>query len=689
MPHKQSTSLVAGWLGRFTGIMAWTVVMSCILSTLQISRSDATLLAAETIKPNTAVTKVPTRIAAGPTATSTPRPTDQALIYTVRSGDTVSTIAESFGVSADAIVEANSLHDPDRIWMGQRLLIPVTDETPDSASEGSSWPTETPIRGAATAVAATPTRLALPTPTTSATISTATEALTQPILPNRAMSLTPGRDAPPPQGRHYVCPANATVYRLDLPADPIRLLVANGDLYLIADGDLYVLAPPAGNGAQPIAPEKLTPPDRLIGRYEIRELVSVALEPDSGDLLLLDKTNDVYRYSTAGQWDMAFPATPIPGQFPDPQFLAVQSSGGDVYTLDSDLSHIWRLEPQSGLPLPHWEDQRLLTALDMQAVQVDEGAPTFFLLSRDGSLARLEQGEFTTLWTQPSLPDRARWPGHIFVNGNQIGVVESQARTVTLLDQETGEIASEIEFRLPAMGRLRSAVVDGQVLYGIAGRNLYVVNLGVEASCAPAAFDDTYSYQGIDLQELFSSVGPPFPGTTLPDRPRSYPGARRLYRYGIHEGVDLYGTDAPGVRIGSPVRSIAAGTVTRVDADYIEMSPTEYEAAIDRTMREHRTPTDLTDGFLGRQVHVDHGQGAESRYGHLGNVASSLVPGSEVEKGDPVGVVGVSGTSAGAYGTADGAHLHFEIWIDNRYLGQGLTLYETMRLWQAIFDNQG
>lgn len=46
-------------------------------------------------------------------------------LYTVRSGDTLSGIAAEHGVTVDAIVSANGIADPNRIYVGQRLTIPV------------------------------------------------------------------------------------------------------------------------------------------------------------------------------------------------------------------------------------------------------------------------------------------------------------------------------------------------------------------------------------------------------------------------------------------------------------------------------------------------------------------------------------------------------------------------------------
>lgn len=45
-------------------------------------------------------------------------------IYVVESGDTLSSIAQGFDTTVDAIVEANDLDDPDLIIIGDELVIP-------------------------------------------------------------------------------------------------------------------------------------------------------------------------------------------------------------------------------------------------------------------------------------------------------------------------------------------------------------------------------------------------------------------------------------------------------------------------------------------------------------------------------------------------------------------------------------
>ncbi len=86
-------------------------------------------------------TGIPPTATAQPTATLTPTskpptatPTVEPVVHTVEEGETLSIIAQNYGVTVEAIVDANGLTDPDRIIAGQTLIIPVA---------GGSLPTAT------------------------------------------------------------------------------------------------------------------------------------------------------------------------------------------------------------------------------------------------------------------------------------------------------------------------------------------------------------------------------------------------------------------------------------------------------------------------------------------------------------------------------------------------------------------
>lgn len=51
--------------------------------------------------------------------------------YVVASGDTLWAIAETFGVTVDAIIDANELDNASELQIGQELVIPAADEEPE------------------------------------------------------------------------------------------------------------------------------------------------------------------------------------------------------------------------------------------------------------------------------------------------------------------------------------------------------------------------------------------------------------------------------------------------------------------------------------------------------------------------------------------------------------------------------
>lgn len=562
-----------------------------------------------------------------------------AVVHIVVPGDSLYELARQYGTTVEAIVAANQLDDPNQLTVGQSLKIPNL--------VAATLPAETP----AAASGATP-----------------------------SMS----------QRTYYACAPHASTAALALPAEAIRLLVAETHFYLIASGDLYqlpLLALAQNSNQEALLPENLIPDGRKVDGYTIQEFVDVTREAISGDLLLLDKTNDIYRYSRTNGWSMEVPATPIPGQFPDPQFLAIETIAGITYALDADLSHIWQLVPGTPTPRAYLSSPQLLYGTDM-AVTEERSGPVFSILTYSGDILRLEAGRAARLDYTNNGPAAKAWPAQVIAYGDDIFVVDGDERSITAL--EAGGGTTRILFRIPAMRRLRSATIMSDTLYAVAGPTLLRVDLAATmraTACPTVTYDHTLYFEGFDIRQIAAGFVLPFPNAILPIRPRSYPGARRLYRYGIHRGVDLYGLDVAGLGFGSPVQAIGDGRVIRADNSYSEMSAVQYDSVMARTEAEHRTPPDIEDLFLGRQVRIAHEYNVESRYAHLSAIAPHITAATVVSQGTTVGRVGVSGTSAGVQGTTNDAHLHFEIWVNGRYLGHGLSLYETMRLWQAAFDD--
>jgi len=68
-----------------------------------------------------------------------PAPAPAGCVYTVRYGDTISGIAYKYGVSISAIMRANRIINPNRIYAGQRLVIPCAPQPPPAPAPGGTY----------------------------------------------------------------------------------------------------------------------------------------------------------------------------------------------------------------------------------------------------------------------------------------------------------------------------------------------------------------------------------------------------------------------------------------------------------------------------------------------------------------------------------------------------------------------
>lgn len=163
----------------------------------------------------------------------------------------------------------------------------------------------------------------------------------------------------------------------------------------------------------------------------------------------------------------------------------------------------------------------------------------------------------------------------------------------------------------------------------------------------------------------------PLPGARLPADDAQLPGAPRPYRDGVSQGFDFYDgqADVP-VALGTPVVAVADGAVVRADHDYQELEPDAWEALLEEAAGG-ASETQL-DRLRGRQVWLELDDGRVARYAHLASVAEDLAEGDAVRRGRVLGRAGNSGTDDGVAGSDAGVRLHFELWDEGRYFGQGL-----------------
>ncbi|HHX65613.1 MAG TPA: LysM peptidoglycan-binding domain-containing protein, partial [Chloroflexi bacterium] len=219
----------------------------------------------ETATPEASITLTPTADAGSPDEDNpSAEETSEPLTHIVRAGDTLWDIAAQYGTTVAVLRELNVLDDG-VLSVGQEITLPGEGSAQAQASVTPTAPVEEE-----------------PEPAASPTSEPATAL----------------------EGKQVVCATNALERALDLPADPIRIVISTGRMYMIAGGDLYELTLDELDGEGALSPRSLMPAERRIGRFTIQELVDVAAEPETGELVLLDKSNDIYRLTPSGSWSM-------------------------------------------------------------------------------------------------------------------------------------------------------------------------------------------------------------------------------------------------------------------------------------------------------------------------------------------------------------------------------------------------
>lgn len=97
--------------------------------------------------PSPTVTPTATPLPATPNPSPTPTPEPTPIIHTLQAGDTLIGLARRYGVTVQAIQEANGITDPRGLLAGQQIIIPLDPEARLGAGgEPTPEPTPPPIR---------------------------------------------------------------------------------------------------------------------------------------------------------------------------------------------------------------------------------------------------------------------------------------------------------------------------------------------------------------------------------------------------------------------------------------------------------------------------------------------------------------------------------------------------------------
>ena len=186
----------------------------------------------------------------------------------------------------------------------------------------------------------------------------------------------------------------------------------------------------------------------------------------------------------------------------------------------------------------------------------------------------------------------------------------------------------------------------------------------------PSSDDPPAAQQTLAPSDPLLGFSMPLPGACVSAFEGHLPNAPRAYRNnGIHEGLDFY-TEASCIPVDrtTPVLAAKAGVVLRADRAYVDVTPEDWA----RFEQAGFAGEEILDELRGRQVWIDHGQGIVTRYAHLSAIAAPIFEGVNVRVGQVIGFVGESGQRESFATPGSDLHLHFEIRINEGWLGQGL-----------------
>ncbi|MCB0203491.1 MAG: peptidoglycan DD-metalloendopeptidase family protein [Anaerolineae bacterium] len=530
-------------------------------------------------------------------------------------------------------------------------------------------------------------------------------------------------------GTVYLNDSNATRWQLADPygnslSYPIDMTVSDGDIYIIDSGSLYrsdLATLPVGGGV--LTMTAVLTPTQWISGYPVKEVVALDGAAYTDAVFVLDKSNDIYRYQpSSGQWSLELPLA-REYQNPDPFYQNLTTYSDRLYLLDPARNQIWRhsdayVDPEYFASKFPWllepGDPDVSSGLD---VAIDGNV---YVLARDGSINVFTPAPLSGFAMKPAekrslvagLEQTTAQPVAIVASadGVTLYIVDPGQRRVVAVDRRDGALLRQ--FMAPDnidFAYLHAIAEHDDWLLLLAASRLYGIDLstGITATAsltgqlpllAPLPTAARSQLRPADttpndplLPSVIASYGltMPIQGALLPDRSAIYPGSRRAYRYGVHEGLDIYGRDV-GVDlvVGTPVVAAADGVIMRADVDYRELSPQALNALLDNANLRHDTPRDALDKLSGRQIWIDHGDGLVTTYAHLDSIVEGIGVGQPVHAGQVIGAVGVSGTPDGAAGITQFAHLHFEIRLGDQqqyYLGQWLSIEETRRAFEQIF----
>lgn len=472
---------------------------------------------------------------------------------------------------------------------------------------------------------------------------------------------------------------NLPIHPLSILQDSTRIYLLGIDGLWVADSNLLSL-----KDGDRLAATGYFPTNGMINHIPVQEFNNFVFAADGKSLVILDKAGNLFRFSPeTRKWDLLRAASLFRGGSPDPDFIDLCSLAGEIVVLDPERNELWAINESTRAVRPFFKeimpwlvkpgDANFGNAL---CIAADEAV---YVLKMNGIITRcLAPAPHKYSWEQPCHPriNFAMRPSRLATaHGAPLFITERENNRVITYDKKSGR---STQFLFPANSDLRGMAPSGDGFWIINGDTL-------NYRCLAFPDKPQAHYQAKKIDSRLTRLSIPVAGARLPRHMGVYPGARRLYRYGVHEGVDFFKAANCHLLMGTPIQAAGDGTVERVDSAFTDMNARQFGRIMQECALTHKTSARNEDLFRGCQVWIDHGNGLITRYAHLNEVNKNLHVGQRINKGELLGYAGVSGTGENLPGRAKQPHLHFEIWLDGHYLGYGLTPQETLGVYEDVF----
>ncbi|MCP4419398.1 MAG: M23 family metallopeptidase [Chloroflexi bacterium] len=544
-------------------------------------------------------------------------------------------------------------------------------------------------QGAATTLpSSTPSAISMTQPATLA--ATSAFATLPPILPSPTALPLPQWENPLQEMMletavsqnaqfHSLLPSNSGLWQYDPGTflHPIALAMNSQTAFLLDGGrvmalDLLNVAPP----------RILLQPGDTVEEMLVQEPLDLALV--GGQLLVLDRAGDVYGWDletapaySRGQavWQLERGERPI-GASSSHYFVALghDTAGGEMrlrletsysyaqYYFPNGQQRIWSL-PEGVLPLDVSGVDDLVYILWRNG----DGTATVALFQDTGRLTQFA----------PAIP--ISQPRQIVATKTAVYLLDNAGERLLSLHPQTGRL--QAIWQLPTVTTFASNK-DGTELFFAGRERLYFWQEPARSRFVPGG-ETLIDPQPHDtaVWQTNTTYAWPITGNALDltRRDLQMPGAPRHYRLGVHQGVDFYWSG------GTPVYAAAAGVVIRATVDYERPSATTFNQRRAQNLELGYTAPDNLDFYRGRQVWILQEDGFVARYAHLSEIAWGVEEGTAVTTGQQIGLIGNSGSPASVDSQTADAHLHFELWFEDVYLGQFLRPIETRELLEQLF----